>query len=73
MPRYVRSGSTRDCNQPCAKWSDSATVSTLGQPDNSYLRMWELAGASHIDLHAGSLTRTGHAAVIAAAKASGIS
>jgi hypothetical protein len=40
------------------------------QPGSSYLRMWELAGASHIDPHAGSITRTDYAAAIAAAKAS---
>ncbi|MBV9857003.1 MAG: hypothetical protein JOY82_21210 [Streptosporangiaceae bacterium] len=53
-PAYVRADSTT----PFIQINTEGDIEELGtalvrQPDNDYLRTWELAGASHIDLHEG--------------------
>jgi Alpha/beta hydrolase domain len=53
-PAYVRTDNTT----PFMQLNTEGDIEELGaalvrQPDNNYLRTWELAGASHIDLHEG--------------------
>ncbi len=53
-PAYVRTDNTT----PFIQINTEGDIEELGaalarQPDNNYLRTWELAGASHIDLHEG--------------------
>jgi Alpha/beta hydrolase domain len=53
-PAYVRTDNTT----PFIQLNTEGDIEELGaalvrQPDNNYLRTWELAGASHIDLHEG--------------------
>lgn len=53
-PAYVRTDNTT----PFIQINTEGDIEELGaalvrQPDNSYLRTWELAGAAHIDLHEG--------------------
>jgi hypothetical protein len=53
-PAYVRTDNTA----PFIQVNTEGDIEELGaalvrQPDNNYLRTWELAGASHIDLHEG--------------------
>ena len=53
-PAHVRTDSTT----PFIQLNTEGDIEELGaalvrQPDNSYLRTWELAGAAHIDLHEG--------------------
>jgi Alpha/beta hydrolase domain len=53
-PAFVRTDNTT----PFIQLNTEGDIEELGaalirQPDNSYLRTWELAGASHIDLHEG--------------------
>ena len=54
VPAFVRTDSTT----PFIQLNTEGDIEELGaalvrQPDNSYLRTWELAGAAHIDLHEG--------------------
>jgi hypothetical protein len=54
VPAFVRTDSTT----PLIQLNTEGDIEELGaglvrQPDNNYLRTWELAGASHIDLHEG--------------------
>jgi hypothetical protein len=53
-PAYVRTDNTT----PFIQLNTEGDIEELGaalvrQPDNNYLRTWELAGAAHIDLHEG--------------------
>jgi hypothetical protein len=53
-PAFVRT----DNNTPFIQINTEGDIEELGaalvrQPDNSYLRTWELPGAAHIDLHEG--------------------
>lgn len=53
-PAYVRTDNTT----PFIQLNTEGDIEELGaelvrQPDNAYLRTWELAGAAHIDLHEG--------------------
>jgi len=53
-PAYVRTDGTT----PFIQINTEGDIEELGaalvrQPDNNYLRTWELAGAAHIDLHEG--------------------
>lgn len=53
-PAYIRTDNTT----PFIQLNTEGDIEELGaalvrQPDNNYLRTWELAGASHIDLHEG--------------------
>ncbi len=53
-PAYVRTDNTT----PFIQINTEGDIEELGaalirQPDNAYLRTWELAGAAHIDLHEG--------------------
>jgi hypothetical protein len=53
-PAYVRTDNTT----PFIQLNTEGDIEELGaalvrQPDNTYLRTWELAGAAHIDLHEG--------------------
>jgi hypothetical protein len=54
VPALIRTDNTT----PMIQLNTEGDIEELGdafarQPDNSYLRTWELAGASHIDLHEG--------------------
>jgi hypothetical protein len=54
VPAFVRTDSTT----PFIQVNTEGDIEELGaafirQPDNNYLRTWELAGAAHIDLHEG--------------------
>jgi hypothetical protein len=54
IPALIRTDNTT----PMIQLNTEGDIEELGdafarQPDNSYLRTWELAGASHIDLHEG--------------------
>jgi hypothetical protein len=54
FPAYVRTDNTT----PFIQLNTEGDIEELGaalvrQPDNTYLRTWELAGAAHIDLHEG--------------------
>jgi hypothetical protein len=54
LPALIRTDSTT----PLIQINTEGDIEELGdafarQPDNAYLRTWELAGASHIDLHEG--------------------
>ena len=54
FPAYVRTDNTT----PFIQLNTEGDIEELGaalvrQPDNAYLRTWELAGAAHIDLHEG--------------------
>ena len=53
-PAYIRTDNTT----PFIQINTEGDIEELGaalvrQPDNNYLRTWELAGAAHIDLHEG--------------------
>jgi hypothetical protein len=53
-PAFIRTDNTT----PFIQLNTEGDIEELGaalvrQPDNNYLRTWELAGASHIDLHEG--------------------
>jgi hypothetical protein len=54
FPAFIRT----DNNTPFIQLNTEGDIEELGaafarQPDSNYLRTWELAGASHIDLHEG--------------------
>jgi hypothetical protein len=54
VPAFVRTDNTT----PFIQVNTEGDITELGaafirQPDNNYLRTWELAGAAHIDLHEG--------------------
>jgi hypothetical protein len=54
VPAFVRADNT----SPFIQINTEGDIEELGaalvrQPDNNYLRTWELAGAAHIDLHEG--------------------
>ena len=54
LPAYIRTDNTT----PLIQINTEGDIEELGdafarQPDNNYLRTWELAGGSHIDVHEG--------------------
>jgi hypothetical protein len=53
-PAYIRADNTTPLLQLNTQGDNEGLLASLArQPDTSYLRTWELPGASHIDLHEG--------------------